>query len=78
MLVHGSEYYTKGLVLKTSGYSDPVTVSGCHGNLVKFKFSQSKKCLISPPSKNGLQSKFFASTLVSSVHVYDVYGLFNS
>ena len=47
-----------GLVLKTGGYPEPVTVCGCHGNQVKFKISISKKFLISPPSKNGLQTKF--------------------
>ena len=48
-----------GLVLKTGGYPDPVTISSCRGNLVKFKIFISKKFLISPPSKSGLQTKFF-------------------
>ena len=34
-----------GLVLKTGGYPEPVTVSGCHGNQAKFKISISKKFL---------------------------------
>ena len=43
-----------GLVLKTGGYPDPVTVSDCHGNQVKFKISISEKFVISPPSKSSL------------------------
>ena len=66
-----------GLVLKTGGYPEPVTVSGCHGNQVKFKISISKKFLISPPSKNGLQTKFL-HILVSYGHIYEAYGNFNS
>ena len=62
-----------GLVLKTGGYPEPVTVSGCHANhyQVKFKISISKKFLISPRSKNGLQTKFL-HLLVS----YGPYGIF--
>ena len=56
------------LVLKTGGYPEPVTVSGCHGNQVKFKISVSKKFLISPSSKNGLQTKF--------LHLLVNYGIF--
>ena len=66
-----------GLVLKTGGYPEPVTVSGCHGNQVKFKIFMSKKFLISPPSKNGLQIKFLYP-LVSCEQIYEAYGHFNS
>ena len=68
-----------GLVLKTGGYPEPVTVSGCHGNQVNFKISISKKFLISPPSKNGLQKKFLhLLLLVSYGHIYEAYGHFKS
>ena len=66
-----------GRILKTGGYPEPVTVSGCHGNQVKFKISISKKFLISPPSKNGLQTKFL-HLLVNYGHIYEAYGHFNS
>ena len=66
-----------GLVLKTGGYSEPVTVSGCHGNQVKLKIYIFKKFLISPPSKHGLQTKFL-HLLVSYGHIYEAYGHFNS
>ena len=59
-----------GLVLKSGGYPEPVTVSGCHGNQVKFKISISEKFLISPPSKNGLQIKLLKKVL--SVKVLSV------
>ena len=65
-----------GLVLKTGGYSEPVTVSGCLGNQVKFKVSLSKKFLISLP-KNGLQTKFL-HLLVGYGHIYEAYDHFNS
>ena len=65
------------LVLKTGGYPEPVTVSGYHGNQVKYKISISKKFLISPPPKNGLQTKFL-HLLVSFEHIYEAYGHFNS
>ena len=58
-----------GLVFKTGGYPEPVTVSGCQGNQVKF--------LISPPLKNDLQTKFL-HLLVSFGHLYEAYGHFNS
>ena len=45
-----------GLVLKTGGCPEPFTVSGYHGNQVKFKISISKKFLISPLSKSGIQT----------------------
>ena len=66
-----------GLVLKTGGYPEPVTVSGYHGNQVKFKISISEKFLISPLSKNGLQTNFL-HLLVSYGHIYKAYGHFNS
>ena len=66
-----------GLVLKTSGYPDQVALSGCHGNQVNFKISISKKFLISPPSKNGLQTNFL-HLRVSYGHIYEAYGHFNS
>ena len=66
-----------GLVLKTGGYPEPVTVYGCHGNQVKFKISISKKFLISPPSKNGPQTNFLR-LLVSYGYIYEAYGHFNS
>ena len=53
-----------GLVLKTGGHPEPVTVSGCHGNQVKFKISISKKFLISPPSKKRSTDKIFTPTIV--------------
>ena len=62
-----------GLVLKTGGYPDPVTVSGCRGNLVKFKIFISKKFLISPPSKNVLQTKFLHLIIIYG-HLYEAYG----
>ena len=70
-----------GLVLKTNGYPEPVTVSGCRGNQEKFKIFISKKFLISPPSKNALQIKFLhllISYVHIYVHIYEAYGHFNS
>ena len=69
-----------GLVLKTGGYPEPVTVSGCNGNQVKFKISISKKFLISQPSKSGLQTNFLhlLKFLVNYGHIYEAYGHFNS
>ena len=63
--------------MKTGEYPEPVTVSGCHGDQVKFKISISKKFLISPPSKNGLQTKFL-HPLVSYGHIYEAYVHFKS
>ena len=58
-----------GLVLKTGGYPEPVTVSGCHGNQAKFKISISKKFLkkFRHYQKTVYRQNFYSNSLVMGI-----------
>ena len=63
-----------GLVLKTIGYPDQVTLSACHDNQVNLKISISK-------NPNFAIIKIQSTLQLEFLHlrvIYEVYGLFNS